>query len=122
MSLPAELLKAKYVSLTTYKKDGSAVATPVWLLCDNDQVFITTQASSAKVRRIKANPAVTLAPCNARGVVRGQTVAGTATIADEANTATITKRIARKYGLLGWVLTRRGSNEDRAVLIITLNP
>ena len=44
------LARAKYLSLTTFKRDGSAVATPVWLVREDDALLVITQGSSAKVR------------------------------------------------------------------------
>ena len=54
----------KFVSLTTFKKDGGAVATPMWIGRDGDHVFVWTPADSWKAKRAKNNPRVTLVPCS----------------------------------------------------------
>jgi PPOX class probable F420-dependent enzyme len=111
------LAKGKYLSLTTFKKDGSAVATPVWLVREGDGLLVTTQASSAKVRRIRNNPHVLLAPCDARGRMKGEQLAGLAALQDPVETERITSLIRKRYGFLGWILTRRGSDDRMGVRI-----
>ena len=60
----------KFVSLTTFKKDGAAVATPMWIGRDGDHLFVWTPADSWKAKRVKNNPRVVLAPCSLSGKVR----------------------------------------------------
>ncbi len=64
----------RYVSVTTFKRDGTGVATPVWSVSDGARMFALTDLRSAKVRRIRHNPAVTVAPCRAGGKLRGDPV------------------------------------------------
>lgn len=113
------LARAKYLSLTTLRRDGTAVATPVWLVRQGETLLVTTQASSGKVRRIRNNPQVLLAPCDARGRLKGEQVSGTATLQDPQQTERTTELIRKRYGLLGWLLTRRGK-DDRMGITITL--
>jgi uncharacterized protein len=74
----------KYLSLTTYRRDGTAVATPVWFVEDGDHVYVTTGATSGKVKRIRHNPAVTVAACNGMGKLRGEQFAGRADFVPDA--------------------------------------
>ena len=60
----------KYLSLTTFKRDGTAVATPVWFATDAGKILVVTGAESYKVRRICHNPSVTVAECTASGRLR----------------------------------------------------
>lgn len=113
------LAASKYLSLGTFRKDGTVVRTPVWLVRDGDRLLVTTQGSSWKVRRIRANPQVLLAPCDARGRLRGPEATGTAELQDAEGTARTTSLVRRRYGLLGWILTRRGG-EDRQGLVLRL--
>ncbi len=110
---------AKYVSLTTFRRDGTPVPTPVWLVRDGDALVVTTQGSSGKVKRIRANPDVLIAPCDARGRLKGEQVPGVAALQDPAETERITGLVRRRYGLLGWLLTRRGG-DDRMGIRITV--
>ena len=114
------LARSKYLSLTTFRKDGTAVATPVWLVRDGDTLRVSTQASSAKVKRIRNNPHVLLAPCDVRGRLTGEQVPGTASLQDPAETARTTTLIRRRFGLLGWLFTLRGA-DDRIGLTIRLS-
>lgn len=92
------LAGGKYLSLTTYKKDGSAVATPVWVARDGDRLVVLTDASSGKAKRLRNNDHVQLAPCDMRGTITGPGCPGRATLVGEADTAHITALIKRKYG------------------------
>lgn len=58
----------KYLSLTTYRRDGSPVSTPVWFVEDGGRLFVTTAADSYKAKRLRQNPAAMVSPCTARGV------------------------------------------------------
>lgn len=107
-----EIADGKYVSLTTFKKDGTPVATPLWGARDGDRLLVWTTTDSWKVKRIKRNAKVTVAPCTARGKVEGAVVDGVAEILDAAGTEQARAAIASKYGILGW-LTVKGSSLRR---------
>jgi uncharacterized protein len=87
----------KYLSLTTYRRDGTAVATPVWFVEDGDHLFVTTGATSGKVKRIRRNPAVTVAACNGMGKLRGEPFTGRADFVPDAEHERVDRLLARKY-------------------------
>jgi PPOX class probable F420-dependent enzyme len=92
----------KFVSLTTFKKDGSAVASPMWIGRDGDDLFFWTPVDSWKAKRAKNNPRVTLVPCSRGGRVReGATaVNGVAEVVTEpATVRRLAGVIRRKYGI-----------------------
>ncbi len=90
-----------YIALTTYRKDGSPVTTPVWLSSDGAQLFVWTEAGSGKVRRLRHDARVQLAPCDARGALQGTSVEGTAYVVDDpAGVAAIVVRHKAKYKLM----------------------
>jgi PPOX class probable F420-dependent enzyme len=95
------LSTGKYLSLTTFRKSGVAVATPVWLVRDGEHLYVTTQADSGKAKRLRNNSEVLLAPCDARGNLTGAQVPGTAVILNEADSARVAKLIKARYGILG---------------------
>lgn len=64
--------------LTTFRRSGASVATPVSITVDGDRAYFATAVDSGKAKRIAANAAVTLAPCTTTGHVTGPTIAGTA--------------------------------------------
>ena len=126
----ADLGHERFVSLTTFRRSGEAVATPVWVLPDARALVVSTPAGAGKLKRIRNDPRVTLQPCDRRGNVDtgAALVEGTAEIiTDSAASEAVGRRLAGKYGLefrvfsvVEWVL-RRG-NSDRVVLRITPNP
>ena len=65
----------RYLSLTSFKRDGTGVATPLWFVFDGGRLLALTDLHSAKVRRIGRNPRVLVAPCRASGKLRGEPVA-----------------------------------------------
>ena len=108
------LCAGKYVSLTTYRADGSEVSTPVWLAREGDRIVIITRANSGKVKRLAHDPRVTLAPCDSRGRVTGGAGTGTAELLDEAGTARVAALVEHQYGLMGrvlqWFMDRRSGD------------
>jgi PPOX class probable F420-dependent enzyme len=100
-ALAAVVAANRYIALTTYRGDGTPVATAVWVADLGDgTVGFTTGASSGKVKRLTRNPAVRVSPCNARGVVAAGSPswAGTARVARGADHARVRAAIARRYG------------------------
>ena len=94
----SDLAQERYVSLTTYKRDGTAVSTPVWVAGDDGRLLVWSAADTWKVKRIRRENHVRLAPCDARGKPRGEAVDAQATI--RADTARVQELEARKYGLM----------------------
>ncbi|WP_235215261.1 PPOX class F420-dependent oxidoreductase [Phaeacidiphilus oryzae] len=102
--------RARYVSLTTYRRDGTPVATPVWHVMADGRLYLTTAAAAWKVRRLRRDPAVKVAVCDVRGrVAPGATEAvGSGRILDAEGTARVQSLLARKY-----VLARLGNGWSR---------
>lgn len=65
-----DLADEKFVSLTTFRKNGAGVATAVWIGRDGDALVVTTPVGSGKVKRLRKNRTVELRPCNRRGTVQ----------------------------------------------------
>jgi len=91
--------KGKYLSLTTFKRDGTGVATPVWFVAEAGKILVITDADSHKVRRIHQNPAVTVAECTASGRLRSSPVPAHAQILPYHQTPRARPLMARKYRL-----------------------
>ena len=108
-----DLAAAKYLSLTTFRRDGTPVATPVWLVRDGESLRVITQADSGKAKRLRHNDHVLLAPCDARGNLKGTQVAGTATLQDPGETARTAEMVEKRYGLLGKLLMMRSRRASR---------
>jgi uncharacterized protein len=102
------LAAEKFVSLTTFKKDGTAVATPMWIGRDGDHLFFWTPADSWKAKRAKNNPRVVMAPCSRGGKIRdgAPRVDGVAEVITEAATVQrLAEAIRRKYGVEFLIVT-----------------
>jgi hypothetical protein len=93
------LAKSRYVSLTTFRRDGTPVATPVWVARQGDELRVFTYRSSGKAKRLRHDGRVLLAPCDMRGRVTGDVTEGTARLQDDAETAVTLELIRRRYGL-----------------------
>jgi PPOX class probable F420-dependent enzyme len=87
----------KYISITTYKRDGTAVATPVWFVQEGDRLLVQTGVACGKVKRIHHNPAVRVTQCTASGRLRGQQVSGVARVLPGPEADDAKRLITRKY-------------------------
>lgn len=99
--------RASYVSLTTYRKNGSAVATPVWIAPDGEDLYFFSDTGAYKVGRIRHNPAVTLQPCDVRGRVTdgAPLVQGHAEVLEHSDGPRVRRIVNRKYRVLGTIGT-----------------
>jgi len=97
----------RYVMLTTYRKDGTAVPTVVWPVTDGTAVYVWTSPKTGKVKRILRRPEVTLAPCTFRGKLRGDAVAAVAEVCDDADSERVRGLVKRKYRVQGRFLVNR---------------
>ena len=96
MAIPRELQGQKYVSLTSFRKNGVRVATPVWFGEDEDKIYVMTRSDSGKYKRIRNNPHVLVAPCTMRGKITGPTFAATARILPPADGLVPAKRNSKE--------------------------
>lgn len=123
-----DLDSATYLLLTTFRKDGTPVATPVWAARDGDALLVGTGTQTGKVKRVRANGRVTLQRCDMRGrPAQGAPVveAQAALVADEAGRHHADEVLRRKYGLQYRIATlfrpaMRADSPARAVLRIVL--
>jgi PPOX class probable F420-dependent enzyme len=106
MTVVDEIGRSRYVSLTTYRKDGTGVATPVWHVVNGGELLIVSDAEAWKVKRIRNNSRVVVTVCGIRGKIApgAPSAQGTARLLDEAETETGRRLLARKY-----VLSRIGN-------------
>jgi PPOX class probable F420-dependent enzyme len=95
--IPAAIRGQKYISLTTFRKSGETVATPVWFGEDGDKLYIMTRSDMGKTKRIRNNPQVRVAPCTVRGKVTGPEYAALARILPPEEHAHAREAINRKY-------------------------
>ena len=95
--IPAPIQGQKYISLTTFRKNGVGVATPVWFGEDDSKLYVMTRSDMGKTKRIRNNPQVRVAPCTIRGKVTGPEFPATARILPPEEHAHARQTIDRKY-------------------------
>jgi PPOX class probable F420-dependent enzyme len=100
-----EVSKAQYVLLTTFTKDGRPKPTPIWIARDGDRALVITEKNSWKVKRIRNTPRVTLAVCDMKGRVKGETIEAVASVLDDSETDLVYRAINNRYGIIGKVFS-----------------
>jgi len=96
-----ELDRARYISLTTFKRDGSPVSSAVWITGADGTYVFTTGSNAWKTKRLLRNPAVEVQVCDMRGRVEPATkrYTGTGTVASSPDAVAAAQRaLATKYG------------------------
>jgi uncharacterized protein len=96
----SQISSFKYINIETFKKNGSAVRTPIWFIVHERVIFFRTDSKSGKVKRIRNNPHVRIAPCDIRGNIKGTWFDGKAKFADAKESSIVFSMIDKKYGLL----------------------
>lgn len=120
----------KYLSFTTFKKDGTPKPAPVWIVDLGDETMgFTTYQDSWKIRRLKNNPEVMVQPCDMKGEITNGTTAvqGTATFVTGGPTfERVRELVNKKYGFAVRMikamnsvrsLLGKGGQSDTAVII-----
>ena len=119
-----EIADAKYVMLTTFRKDGTAVHAPIWAVRDGDALVVWTETESWKVKRLRRNSRVLVQKCDALGKrTVGPEAVGVGRILDAAGTERARGLIGRKYGLAGKALVwgsklRRGAGGTIGIEVV----
>ncbi len=120
----ADLGRHQFVSLTTFRRSGQPVPTPVWIAPDGDALVVTTPADSGKVKRLRHDPRVELRPCTRSGRVApdAPTTVAVARVVptDDRSTSALQAKYRLQYRLIALLekVVRRGRGE-RVILRIT---
>jgi PPOX class probable F420-dependent enzyme len=125
------LFPGRYLSLTSFKRDGTGVATPLWFVNDGSRLLALTDLHSAKVRRIRRDPHVLVAPCRGDGKLQGEPIPARAEVLTAtADLERVQKRLMERYRLsyrvvmLAYKVGRRLRGQptvpDGAALALTL--
>ena len=88
----------RYLLLTTTKRDGTPVPTPVWFAPDGDALVASTEADAWKVKRLRRAPNATVAPCAVRGRPLGKAVPVVGEILGESTGRRAERALTRRYG------------------------
>ena len=99
MAIPREIQGQKYISLSTFRKNGVGVPTPVWFGEEDDELYVKTRSDSGKYKRIRNIPQVRIAPCTIRGKITGPEFAATARMLPTDDWPRAQALIEKKYWL-----------------------
>jgi uncharacterized protein len=121
-----ELAEEPFISLTTFKRDGTPVSTPVWVVGEDGRLLVLSNADTWKVKRIRRDGHVRVAPCGVTGKVRGEGREGQATIladpsrvqALEAGKYGFVYRMSRLFKAVNHRLRRRPAPEEVTIEIV----
>ena len=100
--MPADLDAAKYVSFTTYKRDGNAVSLPVWVVPFEGGYAFTTDHDAFKVKRVRRDSRATLAVSTFKGLVASDATVyqGTAELLDGPDSKRVAALVRKKYSVI----------------------
>ena len=120
----------KYLNLETFKKNGEGVRTPVWFAADpakkldssEAKLYVYTIENMAKVKRIRNNGRVRVAPCNMRGTVSGAWVEARAGIITGEEAVRGAQLLNKKYAPWKQLLDFFGSFRRRQYVLIAIQP
>lgn len=93
-----ELAGSRYMLLSTVKRDGTAVATPVWFAAAGDRLVATSETSAWKVKRLRRNPQATVAPCDVRGQPNGPAIPVIGELLPAVDEPAARAALHRRYG------------------------
>ncbi len=119
----------KYLSLETYRRNGAAVRTPVWFAealptqgGDAPKLYIYTIGNTGKVKRIRNNPRVRIAPCDMRGRGLGDWVDARAEILTGEEATLGMSLLNRKYVPWKQLLDFFAMFRRRQRVVMTIHP
>jgi PPOX class probable F420-dependent enzyme len=107
MAVPPEIAASKQISLTTYRKNGTPVSTPVWHVAEGDTLTTVSSADAGKVKRLRNNPRVEVTACDIRGRIApgAHPVEGTAVLLPPSETESARRLMESRYAsarIGGW--------------------
>jgi uncharacterized protein len=120
-----DLGREQCIALTTFRKTGQAVTTPVMFAQSLGTIYVGTRADAGKLKRLRRSGRVRLAPCTYSGKVTGSVIAGNARILTEPGECTAASTaLAKKYGCMlplfryAWRLLQRKARVEEVYIAI----
>ena len=123
----AELARAPYVSLATFRKSGAEVATPVWAAPAGARFYVFSAGDAGKIKRLRNSDRARLAVCDVRGKLRsGWIDARAVLVSDTSEVARALAALHEKYGWQMWLADAgsklTGRYHNRAYIRIEASP
>lgn len=97
-----DVIKSKYLLLTTFTKDGRPKPTAIWGVPDGDRLLVITDDESWKVKRIRNTPRVTIAKSGALGKPKSDEVEAVARVLPKSETRQVYNAVLRRYWYHAW--------------------
>jgi PPOX class probable F420-dependent enzyme len=120
----SSIAQANYLCLSTFRRTGEEVHTPVWFAELDNVYYIFSAGKSGKIKRIRNSPKSRVAPCTATGKITGDWLNASAFILGDEDHTLALKALHQKYGLLmrltDWLSKITGKYQLRAFIAITL--
>lgn len=120
-----DLAKAQCIALTTFRKTGQAVTTPVMFAQRGEVIYVGTRADAGKLKRLRSSARIQLAPCDYGGKITGSVCEGKARIlATPEEQAAASDALAKKYGFVlpltrnAWRLLHRMPKAEEVYIAI----
>jgi len=101
---PHEIEQAQFIRLTTFRRSGVPVPTPVWFVVDGDALLVTTMDSTGKAKRLRHTSRVTVCVSDRRGNANGPELEATADVLHDDAAVDVRVRVTKRYGLQGRLL------------------
>lgn len=121
----SDLEREQCIALTTFRKTGQAVTTPVMFAQRLGTIYVGTRTDAGKLKRLRRSGRVTFASCTYSGKVTGAVIAGNARILTEPEECTAASTaLAKKYGFMltltrnAWRLLHRKAKADEVYIAI----
>ena len=118
MSDRTAVLTAQYVALTTYRRDGTPVTTPVWAAAEGESLYLFSNAAAGKVKRLRNSSRAAVAPCTATGKVTGAQLPAEAFNLTNDQMPKVWTLLTKKYGMA----VRLFIAYDRARALLRMQP
>ena len=94
-----QIAACKRALLVTYRRDGTPVPTPVWAAPGGGRLYVRCERSSGKVKRLRNDARLLVAPCTVRGKPLGAPLEASARVLPPAEEARAEQALAQRYGL-----------------------
>lgn len=112
----------QYLNLESYRKNSQAVQTPVWFVEENGVLYVYSLAEAWKVKRVRNNPRVRIAPCDFRGHVKGEWIEAQAHILNTTEAEHGQELLRKKYGWMKRIGELVGKFKKREHAVIAIRP
>ena len=118
----AYLADEKFVCLTTYRRNGTAVPTPMWFILGDGKMWMRTAENAGKAKRIRAGARVSVAPSDFRGRPTGRHLEAQARLVPAAEVPFVDEGIKHKYGFMKKLVDLRTKLRGLKIVAIEISP